>query len=79
MDTFVLMILLTTALMSSIGTFLSGLAAIYAAKARMEAHEAKEAVVEVVRQTNHIKDELVAEVRSASFAAGEKSEADKQR
>ena len=30
----------------------------------------------VVKQTNHIKDELVAEVRRASFAQGKKDEKD---
>jgi hypothetical protein len=34
------------------------------------------ATKQVVKQTNHIKDELVAEVRKASFAAGKKDEKD---
>ena len=36
-----------------------------------------EKIGKVEIQTNHIKDELVAEVRKASFAAGAKSETDK--
>ncbi len=33
----------------------------------------------VLHQTNSLKDELVAEVRKASFAAGEKAESDKSK
>ncbi len=38
----------------------------------------EEKVAEVHRATNGMKEELVAEVRAASFAAGVKSETDKQ-
>jgi hypothetical protein len=41
---------------------------------KQEQHAVNQAniLTEVVKQTNHIKDELVAEVRQASFAAGQK-------
>jgi hypothetical protein len=52
----------------------SAISAYFAYKAHMTSIATREIAERTEENTNHLKDELVAEVRSASFAAGRKQE-----